>query len=148
MSLEASISFDEISISDLIERVIKDIMFEDDRFARQVAEEIDQDDIADKIAGDTDWEDISDIIYDKIQYNNLHDIACHLRGDLSEFLMEGEEFSDLVYSKIDKAISEDLKNRLEEMNNTINSQAIAIAQLTKTIDSMQTKKFWKKLGKK
>jgi predicted polyphosphate/ATP-dependent NAD kinase len=148
MTFEATIRFDDSDMNDVIEEIVRKVMFEDTSFANTIAGEIDVDDIAQVVADNTDWDDISDAIHDKIRENNLEEIATYLSGDISDTLMEGSQFADLVEMKIEKAIGEDLKNRLEEMNNTINRQAIAISQLTKTVDSMQSKKFWKKLGKK
>jgi predicted polyphosphate/ATP-dependent NAD kinase len=148
MTFEATIRFDDSDMNDVIEEIVRKVMFEDTSFANTIAAEIDVDDVAQVVADNLDWDDISDAIHDKIRDNNLEDIATYLAGDISDTLMEGSEFADLVEMKIEKAIGEDLKNRLEEMNNTINRQAIAISQLTKTVDSMQSKKFWKKLGKK
>ena len=148
MTFEATIRFEDSDMNDVIEEIVKKVMFEDTSFANTIAGEIDVDDVAQVVADNTDWEDISDALHDKIRDNNLEEIATYLAGDISDTLMEGSQFADLVEMKIEKAIGEDLKNRLEEMNITINRQAIAISQLTKTVDSMQSKKFWKKLGKK
>jgi len=99
-------------------------------------------------------ETISRIVKEAIFENSsfaseiAEEIATYLAGDISDTLMEGSQFADLVEMKIEKAIDEDLKNRLEQMSNTINSQAIAISQLTKSMNAMQSKKFWKKLVKK
>ena len=148
MTFEATIRFEDSDMNDVIEEIVKKVMFEDTSFANTIAGEIDVDDVAQVVADNTDWDDISDAIHDKIRENNLEEIATYLAGDISDTLMEGSQFADLVEMKIEKAIGEDLKNRLEEMNITINRQAIAISQLTKTVDAMQSKKFWKKLGKK
>ena len=145
MTFEATIRFEDSDMNDVIEEIVKKVMFEDTSFANTIAGEID---VAQVVADNTDWDDISDAIHDKIRENNLEEIATYLAGDISDTLMEGSQFADLVEMKIEKAIGEDLKNRLEEMNITINRQAIAISQLTKTVDAMQSKKFWKKLGKK
>lgn len=148
MTFEATIRFDDDDMNDTISRIVKEAIFDNSSFASDIAEEIDKDDVASIVADNVDWDDISDAIYDKIRDNNLDEIATYLAGDISDTLMEGSQFADLVEMKIEKAIDEDLKNRLQEMNTTINSQAIAISQLTKTVDSMQSKKFWKKLVKK
>jgi transcriptional regulator of heat shock response len=147
MTFEATIRFDDTDMNDVIERIVKEAIFEDSSFANTIAGEIDVDDVAQVVADNTDWDDISDAIHDKIRENNLEEIATYLSGDISDTLMEGSQFADLVEMKIEKAIDEDLKNRLEQMNNTINSQAIAISQLTKGMNAMQSKKFWKKLLK-
>lgn len=148
MTFEATIRFEDSDMNDVIEEIVKEVMFEDTSFANTIAGEIDVDDVAQVVADNTNWEDILDALHDKIRDNDLEEIATDLAGDISDTLMEGSQFADLVEMKIEKAIGEDLKNRLEEMNITINRQAIAISQLTKTVDSMQSKKFWKKLGKK
>jgi hypothetical protein len=148
MTFEATIRFDDDDMNETISRIVKEAIFDNSSFASDIAEEIDKDDIAQVVADNIDWDDISDALHDKIRDNNLDDIATYLAGDISDTLMEGSQFADLVEMKIEKAIGEDLKNRLEEMNTTINSQAIAISQLTKSMNAMQTKKFWKKLGKK
>lgn len=148
MTFEATIRFDDDDMNETISRIVKEAIFEDSSFANTIAGEIDVDDVAQVVADNTDWDDISDAIHDKIRENNLEEIATYLAGDISDTLMEGSQFADLVEMKIEKAIDEDLKNRLEEMNVTINSQAIAISQLTKSMNAMQTKKFWKKLWKK
>jgi transcriptional regulator of heat shock response len=148
MTFEATIRFDDDDMNDVISRIVKEAIFENSSFASDIAGEIDKDDIAQVVADNVDWEDISDALHDKLRENNLEEIATYLAGDISDTLMEGSQFADLVEMKIEKAIDEDLKNRLEQMNNTINSQAIAISQLTKSMNSMQTKKFWKKLVKK
>lgn len=148
MTFEATIRFDDDDMNETISRIVKEAIFEDSSFANTIAGEIDVDDVAQVVADNTDWDDISDAIHDKIRENNLEEIATYLAGDISDTLMEGSQFADLVEMKIEKAIDEDLKNRLEQMNNTINSQAIAISQLTKGMNAMQSKKFWKKLVKK
>lgn len=148
MTFEATILFDDDDMNETISRIVKEAIFENSSFASDIAEEIDKDDIAQVVADNVDWEDVSDALHDKLRENNLEEIATYLAGDISDTLMEGSQFADLVEMKIEKAIDEDLKNRLEQINNTINSQAIAISQLTKGMNAMQTKKFWKKLWKK
>lgn len=148
MTFEATIRFDDDDMNEVISRIVKEAIFENSSFASEIAEEIDKDDIAEVVANNVDWDDISDALHDKIRENNLEDIATYLAGDISDTLMEGSQFADLVEMKIEKAIGEDLKNRLEEMNNTINSQAMIISHLIKSVNAMQTKKFWKKLWKK
>jgi transcriptional regulator of heat shock response len=148
MTFEATIRFDDDDMNETISRIVKEAIFENSSFASDIAEEIDKDEVAQLVADNTDWDSISDALYENIRENNLDDIAEHLSSDLSDFIMESEEFGNIVVMKVKNAIDETLLNRVEEMSKTINSQAIAISQLTKTIDSMQSKKFWKKLVKK
>jgi transcriptional regulator of heat shock response len=148
MTFEATIHFDDDDMNETISRIVKEAIFENSSFASDIAEEIDKDDVAQIVADNTDWDSISDALYENVRENNLDDIAEHLSSDLSDFMMESEEFYNIVEMKVKNSIDETLLNRVEEMSKTINSQAIAISQLTKTIDSMQSKKFWKKLVKK
>jgi transcriptional regulator of heat shock response len=148
MTFEATIRFDDDDMNEVISRIVKEAIFENSSFASDIAEEIDKDDVAQIVADDIEWDSISDALYENIRDNNLDDIAEHLSSDLSDFMMESEEFGNIVVMKVKNAIDETLLNRVEEMSKTINSQIIAISQLTKTIDSMQSKKFWKKLVKK
>lgn len=148
MTFEATIRFDDDDMNDTISRIVKEAIFENSSFASDIAEEIDKDDIAQVVAENTDWDDISDSLYDKIRDNNLDDIATYISDDIAAVLSDNEQFCDLLESEINKAIGESLTNRINAMNDTINKQAIAISQLTKTVDSMQNKKFWKKLVKK
>jgi hypothetical protein len=148
MTFEATIRFDDDDMNETISRIVKEAIFENSSFASDIAEEIDKDEVAQLVADNTDWDSISDALYENIRENNLDDIAEHLSSDLSDFMMESEEFGNIVEMKVKNSIDETLLNRVEEMSKTINSQAIAISQLTKTIDSMQSKKFWKKLVKK
>jgi transcriptional regulator of heat shock response len=148
MTFEATIRFDDDDMNETISRIVKEAIFENSSFASEIAEEIDKDEVAQLVADNTDWDSISDALYDNIRDNNLDDIAEHLSSDLSDFMMESEEFGNIVEMKVKNAIDETLLNRVEEMSKTITTQAIAISQLTKAVDSMQTKKFWKKLVKK
>jgi hypothetical protein len=148
MTFEATIRFDDDDMNDTISRIVKEAIFENSSFASDIAEEIDKDDIAQVVAENTDWDDISDALYENIRDNNLDDIAKYISDDIAEVLSDNQEFCDLIEKELSEAIGESFMNRFEEMNNTINKHAIAVAQLTKTIDSMQSKKFWKKLWKK
>lgn len=147
MTFEATIRFDDDDMNDTISRMVKNAIFDNSSFAAAIAEEIDKDDIAQVVAEETDWDSISDHLYDNIRDNNLEDIAKYIYDDIAYVLSESEQFCDLLETELNKAIGESLINRVEEMNATINAQAIAISQLTKTVNSMQTKKFWKKLFK-
>ena len=147
MTFEATIRFDDDDMNDTISRIVKEAIFENSSFASDIAEEIDKDDIAQVVADNVDWDDISDALYDNIRDNNLDDIATYISDDIAAVLSDNEQFCEILESEINKAIGESLTNRINEMNSTINKHAIAVAQLTKTIDSMQSKKFWKKLLK-
>lgn len=147
MTFEATIRFDDDDMNDTISRIVKEAIFEDSSFAASIAEEIDRDDIAQVVANETDWDSISDALYDNIRDNNLDDIAKYISDDIAEVLSDNQQFCDLLESEINKIAGESLTNRIDEMNTIINKQAIAISQLTKTVDSMQSKKFWKKLLK-
>lgn len=148
MTFEATIRFDDDDMNDTISRIVKEAIFENSSFASDIAEEIDKDDIAQVVAENTDWDDISDALYENIRDNNLDDIATYISDDIASVLSDSQEFCDILETEIKKAVDESFTNRINEMNNTINKHAIAVAQLTKTIDSMQSKKFWKKLWKK
>lgn len=147
MTFEATIRFDDDDMNETISRIVKEAIFENSSFASDIAEEIDKDDIAQVVANETDWDDIADHLYDNIRDNNLEDIAKYIYDDIAYVLSESEQFCDLLETELNKALDESLMNRINAMNDTINKQAIAISQLTKTVDSMQSKKFWKKLLK-
>ena len=147
MTFEATIRFDDDDMNETISRIVKEAIFENSSFAESIAEEIDKDDIAQVVANETDWDDIADHLYDNIRDNNLEDIAKYIYDDIAYVLSESEQFCDLLETELNKALDESLMNRINAMNDTINKQAIAISQLTKTVDSMQSKKFWKKLLK-
>jgi len=147
MTFEATIRFDDDEMNETISRIVKEAFFENSSFASDIAEEIDRYDIATIVAENTDWDCIADALYENIRDCNLEDIASHIADDISEILSDNEEFCNLIESRINEIAGDSFANRIEEMSNTINKQAIAIAQLTKTVDSMQSKKFWKKIGK-
>lgn len=114
---------------------------------RLIANEMDAEEVAEYVAQAVNWSDVSDAIYEDIRDNNLEDIAGYISDDLMTLLLESDELFNLIEAKVVDVVNKNLMNRIEEMSNTINSQAIAIAQLTKTVDSMESKKFWKKLIK-
>jgi metal-dependent amidase/aminoacylase/carboxypeptidase family protein len=148
MTFEATIRFEDSDMNDVIEEIVKKVMFEDTSFANTIAGEIDVDDVAQVVANETDWDDISDAIHDKIRDNNLEEIAKYISDDVADVLSDNEQFCDLLELEINKVVGESLTNKIEEMSKTINSQAMAISHLTKSMNAMQTKKFWKKLWKK
>jgi len=148
MTFEATIRFDDDDMNDVIERIVKEAIFEDSSFAQKIAAEIDVDDVAQVVANETDWDNISDALYENIRDNNLDDIAKYISDDVAAVLSDNEQFCDLLELEINKVVGESLTNKIEEMSKTINSQAMAISHLTKSMNAMQTKKFWKKLWKK
>jgi arsenate reductase-like glutaredoxin family protein len=148
MTFEATIRFDDDDMNETISRIVKEAIFDNSSFASNIAEEIDVDEVAQVVANETDWDNISDALYENIRDNNLDDIAKYISDDVAAVLSDNEQFCDLLESEINKVAGESLINKIEEMNKTINSQAIAISQLTKNMNAMQTKKFWKKLWKK
>jgi transcriptional regulator of heat shock response len=148
MTFEATIRFDDDDMNETISRIVKEAIFENSSFASNIAEEIDVDEVAQVVANETDWDNISDALYENIRDNNLDDIAKYISDDVAAVLSDNEQFCDLLESEINKVVGESLTNKIEEMSKTINSQAIAISQLTKSMNAMQTKKFWKKLWKK
>ena len=148
MTFEATIRFDDDDMHDVIERIVKEAIFEDSSFAQKIAAEIDVDDVAQVVANETDWDNISDALYENIRDNNLDDIAKYISDDVAAVLSDNEQFCDLLELEINKVVGESLTNKIEEMSKTINSQAMAISHLTKSMNAMQTKKFWKKLWKK
>ena len=148
MTFEATIRFDDDDMNETISRIVKEAIFENSSFASDIAEEIDKDDIAQVVANETDWDSISDHLYDNIRDNNLEDIAKYISDDVADVLSDNEQFCDLLELEINKVVGESLTNKIEEMSKTINSQAMAISHLTKSMNAMQTKKFWKKLWKK
>jgi metal-dependent amidase/aminoacylase/carboxypeptidase family protein len=148
MTFEATIRFDDDDMNETISRIVKEAIFDNSSFASNIAAEIDVDEVAQVVANETDWDNISDALYENIRDNNLDDIAKYISDDVAAVLSDNEQFCDLLESEINKIAGESLINKIEEMNKTINSQAIAISQLTKSMNAMQTKKFWKKLWKK
>jgi hypothetical protein len=148
MTFEATIRFDDDDMNETISRIVKEAIFEDSSFAQNIAAEIDVDDVAQVVANETDWDNISDALYENIRDNNLDDIAKYISDDVAAVLSDNEQFCDLLELEINKVVGESLTNKIEEMSKTINSQAMIISHLIKSVNAMQTKKFWKKLWKK
>jgi hypothetical protein len=148
MTFEATIRFDDDDMNETISRIVKEAIFEDSSFANTIAAEIDVDDVAQVVANETDWDNISDALYENIRDNNLDDIAKYISDDVAAVLSDNEQFCDLLELEINKVVGESLTNKIDEMSKTINSQAMIISHLIKSVNAMQTKKFWKKLWKK
>ena len=108
--------------------------------ACELASEIDVYEVARYVAEDTDWDNISDALYDSIRDNNIGDIADYMKDDVSNFLMEGQDFVTLLEERIDIELPKLIDERINSLVSQINS-------LKATVDAMQKKKFWKKIGK-
>lgn len=113
--------------------------------AREIADEIDVNQVADYIAQDVDWDDVSETIYDNFRDNHIEDIADYLKEDVATFIIDGDGFYEMIETPIADAVekyySEGILNeKFEQLNKRI-------VELESKIADMNKKKFWKKMMK-
>lgn len=113
--------------------------------AREIADEIDVQQVADYIAQDVDWDDVSETIYDNFRSNDVEHIADYLKEDIATFIIDADGFFEMIEAPISNAVqkyySEGILNeKFEQLNRRI-------VELENKIADMNKKKFWKKMMK-
>lgn len=113
--------------------------------AREIADEIDVQQVADYVAQDVDWDDVSETIYDNFRDNHIEDVADYLKEDVATFIIDADGFYEMIETPIADAVgryySEGVLNeKLEQLNKRI-------VDLENKIADMSKKKFWKKMMK-
>lgn len=142
--IKFNISVDSYENREVLSNIFEEV-FDISSFASDVANEIDIYALSEEIAQNVDWSDISDAIYENMRDNNLQDLADSLASNVSDFLMEGQDFYDAFESAIEKAVAKYyddgiLSSKFDVLNNRI-------VELENKIASMNKKKFWKKMMK-
>lgn len=109
-----------------------------------VAEHLDVDNIADLVAEHFDNDDIIISVTDRLRDDHYQEFDEAVACNLAEYL--ANDNGSFRYA-VKNMLANIVDDKITELVKIINSQDEAIIRLTKEVDAMQTKKFWKKIKK-
>lgn len=143
--ISGKIEFESYDLADVIGNFIDNkLSSRDDDFMQRLIMGIEQfSDLAENCAEHISYDSLIEGVTENIRFNHIEEVSSAISDDIVTALDDNIEFCDFIEKYIDKAI----QTRYMSIDEVLTKQAIAISTLTQIVDSMQSKKFWKKLIK-